>query len=212
MNLIVRRLLEGEIPMEQFLPLFRENEDMKKYISSLIPDEAKENREHSFWENVDYDVLQEIGFDPYKLFMSFMRFDGTIGDSLNLSSFLYKLCRYHDPNIKYTYLYEDMFDLYLDAIRECFGGPEVEPYIEQIIRKNVSIRPKTTRKKITKEMISSLFHISDKKYPRWIQGAEWPKGQNSPMEFIYQKKAKDSIIYIFRDFETGEEHAVQQFY
>lgn len=205
-------MLEGIMPMEQFLPLFRENDEMKRYISSLVPDEAKEDRGHSIWEYVNYDVLRNVNFDPYKLLMTFMRFDNSIGDSLNLSSSLHDLYRYHYPDIKYANIYEDMFDLYLDAVRECFGGPEVEPYIEQIVRKNVGIRPKTMRKKITKENIASLFHISDKNYPRWIQGAEWPSGRNSPMEFIYQKKSKESVIYVFRDLETGEERSVQQFY
>ena len=64
-----------------------------------------------------------------------------------------------------------------------------------------------------------MFHIEKNKYPRWVQSAEWPLGQNNkPMKFVEQKRKKgksyEMMMYTefwFEDVETGEKRAVEQF-
>ena len=212
MKTLVKQMLEGEITMDAFMPLFLENKELKTYISNLIPVDAVNNPGHILWKNYSYDALFEVDFDLYQHLMYIVRLDGSIGDSLNLSSSLYRVYSYHYPETKLTNIYSNLFDLYLDVVRECYGGPEVEPLIEEIVRSCIDIRPKKTRNKITREKMLVLFHIKDNKFPRWIQGAEWPCGKSTPMQFIKQRRIPEGVEYLFCDFETGEERVIQQFY
>ena len=59
----------------------------------------------------------------------------------------------------------------------------------------------------------------DKKYPRWVQEAEWPiVPSGKPMRFLEQKKAKGKAYaetmlthYVFEDVDTGEQRVIDQF-
>ena len=61
--------------------------------------------------------------------------------------------------------------------------------------------------------------MRDKKYPRWVQYAEWPaSASGKPMRFVEQKKAKGKVYaeimlthYTFEDVDTGEQRVIDQF-
>lgn len=63
------------------------------------------------------------------------------------------------------------------------------------------------------------FHIEGMKYPRWIQGGEWPVSKSGkPVRFIEQKRKKgkeySTMLYtqfFFEDVETGEIRVIDQF-
>lgn len=63
-----------------------------------------------------------------------------------------------------------------------------------------------------KETLWNAFHIKDRKFPRWVQEADWPMGKNSPMEYLGQRKDGELVALRFRDVDTGEERIVEQFY
>lgn len=77
----------------------------------------------------------------------------------------------------------------------------------------------TKRRQLCKERIKQAFHIEGNKFPRWVQGGEWPIGQNNkPMKFIGQKRKRGKgydqmlyTLYTFEDVETGEQKIVEQF-
>jgi hypothetical protein len=75
-----------------------------------------------------------------------------------------------------------------------------------------SITPKTKRIKETKAKLAELFHVTDRKRPYWIQGAEWPAGKNSPMKYLNKKKISDGMVYVFSDVDTGEVREIIQYY
>ncbi|MBP5294665.1 MAG: hypothetical protein J6Y95_02970, partial [Lachnospiraceae bacterium] len=104
------------------------------------------------------------------------------------------------------------YDLYMNAIGECYEGSEVKDLIEQIVHNCISIQPKTKRIKETRQQISQLFHTTDGKRPNWIQGPDWPMGKNSPMKYIERKRKGERVDYYFEDVDTGEKRLIIQYY
>lgn len=115
------------------------------------------------------------------------RFDGSIGDNLNLFGSIQCVYCALNPSFRYTTKYEDAFDLYLESVQDCFDGPDVSQVTESIIRNALDISTKAGRRKRAKAEIKEYFH-ADGKRPRWIQGPEWPMGKYSPMKFEKQIK------------------------
>lgn len=74
------------------------------------------------------------------------------------------------------------------------------------------MRPKSERNKKAKEEIRKLFHVEDKKRPKWIQGAAWPMGKKSPMKYVDKKRIGERVDYYFIDVDTNKERIVQQWY
>lgn len=72
-------------------------------------------------------------------------------------------------------------------------------------------KSKSQRKKELRKKLKEAFHIEGTKCPRWVQGAEWPMGQNSPMEYLSRSKKGAAVIFTFRDVDTGEICEVEQF-
>ena len=117
------------------------------------------------------------------------------------------------PDFPCTDQYRDAYGLFLDAVGERFDGPEVQEVTEKIVYECLDIRPKTKRVKTAKERVYETFHMEDRKlYPRWIQGSEWPMGKNSPMQFAKQTRRGESVLFYFRDVDTGEERIITQYY
>lgn len=84
--------------------------------------------------------------------------------------------------------------------------------MEQIVTDSMQLPSKAKRIKQAKTTVSTNFHVHNNRRPRWIQGPEWPMGVNSPMEFIAQKKAGDTVNYEFKDVDTGYTRIVKQYY
>lgn len=68
------------------------------------------------------------------------------------------------------------------------------------------------RTKAGKEAFWEVFHIKNRKFPRWVQGPAWPMGKNSPMEYLGQRRDGELVALRFRDVDTGEDRIVEQFY
>jgi polar amino acid transport system substrate-binding protein len=70
-----------------------------------------------------------------------------------------------------------------------------------------------------KEKVKEVFPTAGGKWPRWVQGAEWPLGMNGkPMRFVEQKRKKGkeyaNMLYtqfFFEDVDTGETRVIDQF-
>ena len=111
------------------------------------------------------------------------------------------------------------FDFMLDACPEYIGGEEVDEILENLLESLPEELSKAKKVKLYKERVKAMFHIEKNKYPRWVQSAEWPLGQNNkPMKFVEQKRKKgksyEMMMYTefwFEDVETGEKRAVEQF-
>ena len=209
----VEEFLTGEMDSRTFIHMVQTDAELQETIRRLIPDEAKDNPEHPLWKSVSYSVHKPLNYDYLRHIRSICRFDHTIGDTLNLFGTLQCVYRYLEPDLLFTTVYDDNFDVYLSAIQDCFDGPEVEETVERIIQDAVaSGKSRTKRTAQAKEDVREAFHVTDRKRPRWIQGPEWPMGEDSPMQFVEQKRKGEEVRYTFRDVTTGELRTVAQWY
>jgi hypothetical protein len=198
--------------MDVFLEELQKNEGLQEYIRCFVPNTAKADPSHAFWKIVPYSSLQRNDFDYCKFLFWASQSNEKYGHYLNVFSRLSRAYRYYHPEVQCTSRYEDMFDVYLDAISDCFDGPEVIKLVEQIVEKSLQFSSKAKRAKYAKAEVAAAFHAENRKRPRWIQGPEWPMGTYSPMAFIAQKKAGDSVHYEFKDVDTGDMRVIEQYY
>ncbi len=214
MNLIAD-FLEGKVDILHFIKVLESDEELQAAISSLIPQKLKLNSKLPFWRTYSYDAYKVDDFDCYKHLKRICKFDNSLGDNLNFFSII-KEAYSIEHSVNSTSFYEDIYINYLEIAGETYEGPEVFHLIEDIVYSTKDIKPKTARVKTGKSMIKELFHVANNKIPHWIQGAEWPMGTKTPMQYFGSRKIKDDLDegreYIFRDFETGKERSIIQYY
>lgn len=209
----IEQMLTGQMEMREFIPLLKNDETTRKEINMLIPEQAKRNREHDFWEKrISYTSLRNSDFDLIKFLNWLARFDGSIGDNLNIFAIIQAVYLYHCPDLPCTQRYKDAFQLYLDVTKDCFDGPEVHDLVQKIIQNALALKGKGKRIALAKTEIQRLFHTENSKRPRWIQGAEWPMGHLSPMRFISQTRKGEAVQFLFEDVDTKKVRIVEQFF
>lgn len=202
----------GKLDISEFVILFKSDCNIQEQIRQLLPEDSKENRLHPFWKIVCFDSLSALNFDYFLYVSKTCKLDGTITDNLNLFGPIQRAYCFNYPDVVWTDKYHSAFCLYLDVVGSYWGGPEVNGIIDSIIQKALEIKPKKQQKKWAKQMLDACFHTCNKRFPRWIQGAEWPMGEHSPMQFISSSKHDEFIIYHFRDVDTGENRSISQYY
>ena len=212
MHMMIEQVLTGYTNLDIFLEKLQGDYNLQDYIRTLVPNEAKSNPSHNFWQVVPYESLQRNNFDYYQFLFWALHANNRFARNLNIFNRLRKLYLYHFPNIQCTSRYESEFDIYLDVIKDCFDGPDVRETVEQIINCSLQYCSKAQRKKSAQLAIIEQFHVVKNKRPRWIQGPEWPLGSNSPMAFVSQKRNGNAVCYEFVDVDTGETKVVKQFY
>lgn len=212
MNKVIEQVLSGYIGMDVFLDELQTNHELQQNIRNLVPNDAKENPAHVFWQVLPYQSLRQNNFDYYKFLFWAHHSRVKFAVHLNVFSRLRKAYRYYHPEVQCTSRYDDEFDVYLDAVKDCFDGPEVQVFVEQIVTDSMQLPSKAKRIKHAQTTIRESFHAEGNRRPRWIQGPEWPMGVNSPMAFIAQKKAGESVNFEFKDVDTGYTRTVKQYY
>lgn len=209
---VVEMMLTGEMDMKEFQYLLDTDEKLHEEILAIFSDEMKKDSSHPIWKRYDYQNAKENSFDLTKVIRNYPKSNLTIGNELNIFGAIKACYSFVHPDIKCTTKYRDTYGLYLDIAGEYFEGSEVAHFIEKIISDCIHISPKTTRIKEAKKQIAEMFHVTDRKRPYWIQGAEWPAGKNSPMQFWGSERIYDGKKYIFTDVDTGEMREIIQHY
>lgn len=209
---VIELMLTGEMDMCQFVELIKSDSMVQDALRNLIPTEAIANRDHDFWKCISFDSLQKNNFDFLMHLYWVCRFDGSLGDNLNIFGSISRVYMYRKPKLSYTTKHVDSYDLYLNVIKDCFDGPEVRGLVEQIIRDAITIQTKKGRLDAAKKEIQLMFHTTDSKKPRWIQGPQWPMGIKTPMRFLSQKRKGEFVQYLFLDIDTNQTRIIEQFY
>ena len=209
---VLTDFLDGSMEIEEFRTQLKSNEALQAEVRFLLPDSVIENKGDSFWKHYSYEAYKRDAFDTLEHIKRICRFDNSFGDNLNIFGIILRAYRVTHPDFVGTSEYDQLFDCYLENACEKYEGEEVLPIIQGLIKSKINILPKSKRNKIIKDELRSVFHIIDNKYPRWIQGAEWPMGKESPMQYISSKRIEDGKEYLFKDFETGEERVITQYY
>ena len=212
MEEIIQQMLSAQISMRAFLDVISSNSDLISCINNLIPNDSINNVEHPIWLSFSYDAMEKVNFKIWDEIKNIASFDNSLGDNLNIFGVVKIFYCYSHPDFRPTTKYKEEFGLLLDVAGETYGGPEVEKLINDIISQYVSITPKTRRIREAKEKIAAVFHVFDKKTPHWINGAEWPMGLLSPMQFIEEKRIEDGKLYRFQDIDTTMFCDITQYY
>jgi len=208
----IEKMLTGHLEMAAFIKLLKTDESLRGEIRSFVPSEAIHDSKHAFWKDISHSVLEQYDFDFLKLLFKICRFDGTLGDNLNIFSTISCAYYYYVPHLSCTDYYQNAFRLYLEAIGEYYEGPEVTQLLNQIVSDALQFKTKEQKIKEIRSKLKCMFHIDGTKRPYWIQGGEWPMGKYSPMQFIKQEKITEGKQYIFQDVDTGETRLVRQYY
>ena len=209
---IIKQMLLNQISMKDFLDIVFTNPDLISSINSLVPKEAVNNCAHPLWTKFSYAAMEKASFKLWDEIKNIAKFNNTLGDNLNIFGNIKYFYCYAHPGFQPTSKYEDEFNLLLDVAGESYGGPEVDGMINDIISEYACITPKTRRIREAKEKIALTFHVFEKKRPRWINGAEWPMGISSPMQFVESKLIKEGKAYSFQDVDTGDIRTIVQYY
>lgn len=170
----------------------------------------------------EYTTVQERPYDVRDVY-SRNKVRGKLWTYVNIQSWLYGLLNeiYPNESIEKDESLEEKASFIMDVCPEYIEGHEIDEagIIEAIIEQVPESLPKGKRKKQIKELIKKEFHIEGTKYPRWIQGGEWPISKTGkPMRFVEQKRKRGKgyvgMLYtqfFFEDVETGEIRVIDQF-
>jgi hypothetical protein len=170
----------------------------------------------------EYTIVQETPYNV-KTVYSHNKTNSMLWTYVNIQSWLYDLMVEIYPNeiiLKDEHLHNKA-SFMMDVCPEYIEGQEIDEagIIEAIIEQVPESLPKAKRKKQIIELIKKEFHIEGTKYPRWVQGGEWPVSKNGkPLRFVEQKRKKGKdyenmlyTIYIFEDVDTLEVRTIEQF-
>ena len=190
-----------------------------KYKSSYVQEMCIAVKK--FFED-KFTTVQEVPYDV-KTVYSHNKTNSKLWTYVNVQSWLYRLMTELCPDDtieKDNTLYEKA-SFMMDVCPEYIEGHEIDEagIIEAIIEQVPESLPKAKRKKQIKELIKKEFHIVGTKYPRWVQGGEWPVSKSGkPMRFVEQKRKKGKeyqdmlyTIYVFEDVDTFEKRIIEQF-
>ena len=216
---IVFDFLSGEISFDDFWTEYEKNPEIAEWIDSLTdfsgdppPKIAKESMLNAIYRATAVahggHILRMMALSPYPPSppSTIVRRQCGIYDMIQTAV----LTKY--PDIKRTKRYRQDDDYYYKAMGNSIGGSEIMVYAASILDQFPRTMKAADRAKAGKEALWQAFHIKDRKFPRWVQGADWPMGQNSPMEYLGQKRDGELVALRFRDVDTGEERIVEQYY
>lgn len=215
---------EGRISVPDFIEYSRVHPEILDFLTNIADPKFKTTVVHKTIGENNYPqyIAEELSFDA-KLYMNeqLKRKNGLLGIHLNIHSLFSNVlvAAFPNDNIVIDETLSNKFRFMLQACPEYIGGEEVDYLLEDLLESLPEDLSKTKRVKLYKEQLKSLFHIESNKYPRWIQEAEWPVGEDGiPMKFISQKakkgKAYQTMLhteFVFEDVKTGEQRIVEQF-
>ena len=210
----IEKFLSGKMDVTDFMTELRSCEQLNASVQNLIPTDAIADSDHPFWDRrrILRNTLQCYDFAVRSMLFSLYGYGETEEDRLDIFNAIRALYVWHHPNFRFTQKYEDEAFFYLDLEQDCFGGPEVIGIVKRIAQEYQGIVPKSKRKKEAKAEVYKLFHVVDRKLPRWIQGPMWPMGVNSPMQFVSQKRQGSVTMYTFIDADTDAIKVIEQCY
>ena len=215
----------GKVNPKVFIDTLEQHPEIFDWLQSIVPEglTCYESRMVLDRFGVEEPISIEIPYDIRIVIKQHLEDShrDRWGLYLNIHDAISKLLKKAFPheNINVSDEIEKRFDFGLNAIPEYLGGVEVSDIVDDIIDSIPQNLSKSARIKLCKEKLREQFHIESNKYPRWIQEAEWPMGEDGiPMKFISQKRKKgksyDTMLFtefLFEDVKTGKQRIVEQF-
>ncbi len=217
--------VEGRIRVQEFIQQCEINPRILDYVTSIAGQDEK-LYEH-LWVIDDNGhgkfIHKEIPYDARKYLHEELKPNcgGVLGTYLNIHNHFSRILISAFPNeeIKKDISLKNKHTFMLEACPEYIEGQEVSEILNNLLSEIPDNLSKTKRIKQFKDKVKKMFHIEGNKYPRWIQGGDWPiSSSGKPMKFIEQKRKKgqkhDELLYtfyVFEDVDTGEQRVIEQF-
>lgn len=196
--------IEGRVSSKDFLTALWQDDSIFEWLQSIVPDDfPQKGDKYNVRETFDRLITQK-GTNSF-------------AKEYNIHWIISNLFIKAFPKevIKIDKTLEKIVNFLLDACPEYIDGEEVEKsgVLERLLNELPEGLSKTQRVKLFREKIKAEFHVEGQKYPRWIQGGEWPYSNGKPMRFLGQKsKAKGEYYeYYFEDVDTHDRRTVVQF-
>ena len=215
----------GRIQPADFLQKLKESAELCNWLQSIVPQGLTCYETKTVLDRFGVQELVSVEI-PYNVKIVIKQSLKGIkyskwGAYLNLHFAMSNLLQSAFPseNIEVSDQIRKRFVFGLDAVPEYMEGFEVSGFIDAVIDSLPQDLSDSKRKKLCRELLKEQFHIVGSKYPRWVQGGEWPLGSDgTPMKFLEQKRRRgkgyDTILYteyIFEDTKTGSKRIIAQF-
>lgn len=238
-KLVIERFLAGEMPIEEFRRLYDEGDEINDFLEEIIEHLRVSGEEVKYPPLPGTDVRRTSGGtvnwlmkpgtypgkrygNPYESVRAMLNFElnrtthnvRTASGAYKFFNEVHEIYYQVNPDVPKTQKYAEAFDFTLDVVPEYLSGGEAEVYIdEHIIPLFPETMTKAARKKAVKAKIKEEFR-SDKGYPAWAQGSEWPMGKDGkPAVYAGKKKKGDLVQFFFRDeSDEGNIITVEQHY
>ena len=215
---------EGRISVPDFIKYSEEHSEILDFLTNIADSKFKTIIVHKKIGDNGYPqyIPEELPFDAKLGLQEELKTSGgMLGKYLNIHGLFSNVLvtAFPDDNIVIDETLHNEHWFMLEACPEYIGGEEVDDLLMELLESLPENLSKTKKVKLYKEQLRSLFHIESNRYPRWIQEAEWPMGEDGiPMKFISQKrkkgKAYDIMLFtefLFEDVKTGKQRIVEQF-
>lgn len=190
----IKQFVEGNLNIESFEKICKENQDFRSYIKDY---------QNYYLKNKNLQILYFLDNTNWTKGENQRTIQVIFGDLL------------WSKNIEHSYTdyYYDKAQKELDVLPLWLCDDAVE-YVDENIIKNVPENlNKTQRKKWIYEQIKKTFPYR-KRPPSWVQGTEgWPQDENGKfLTFLRQFDDGDLTIYVFINDDTNEVVTVEEFF
>ena len=210
MNNMIKAFLEGKVTPKCFVEIM-DDKQFREEVDNFFPKELASDPDAPFWEDKSYLFYKRHQFRLSRVLDACYAWN-CIGTAYSAYEELKSIAQWRGLDLQYSSKYTDMEHLYLDVAAEHFEGIAVADVLDEIIESALQEKTKKAAKEEAKKKLKDRFHVQGKKMPHWIQGAEWPMGEKSPMQFVESKRIVDGKKFIFRDVDTGQILEILQHY
>lgn len=207
---IVFDFVGGRISPCEFIQKLNESDDIYIYLQSIV----------KIGQQPQGKALCLPGFEysPYdvRLVLGWIMADKSCSRHFTYLNIHYEISRilkeaYPEKPFEISTAIEDRYNFYLFSIPDYIKGDEVIHFIDDIIDSFPVDMKKGERTKRCTEELKKAFHIEGRKFPRWLQGAEWPMGSGGvPMRFAKQERIEGGCRYTFIDVKNEEKRIIEQ--
>lgn len=220
--------VEGKIDVPEMLLWTEEKPELLDWLTSIADPKFKTYTTQKETDEGFYSIHTPIEhpFDA-KLQIQVYVYEGQggggskLGRYLNIHGYFSRVITtaFPDDGIVVDKTLSEKHMFMLDACPQYIGGHEVDHLLDELLEEIPEGLSKTKRVKMYKEKVKALFHVTGKKFPYWIQEAEWPiSPTGKPMRFLEQKRKKGKAYaatlytqFVFEDVATGEIRVIDQF-
>lgn len=212
--------IEGRANGRRFIEELCSDSDMLNWIQTNIPLKRCSQKKASYINmNTGFECVDSVPFDIRIEIESKNGIDKaySLGEIIDIQHLLYCCFAENFPKEKITLntSLEEKFDFILSNTPIYIGGNGVDVILEEIYDSTASCKTGTERIRNFRRICKERFHIVGRRYPRWMQCAQWPlSSDGEPMLFLRQKEERDGstefVNYYFFDHINNIEVIINQ--